>query len=318
VSIARAKVEFIEPMLALAVTKLPEGPAWSYELKFDGYRALGLKTNGKVRLLSRNGKDFTKRFASIAHALEALPDETVIDGEIVAYGADGRPSFNVLQNHRGAGPELHLYAFDLLTLRSRDLTREPLEVRRQILRAEVMSLLPDFIRYSESLDALPAELIEAVREQGFEGIVAKRRDSVYKPGQRSAVWQKMRVLQRRDFVIGGYTPVGQNFDAILIGDHEGRALQYVAKVHGGFTPVLRAAIFKRFHGLETKTCPFKNLPEARRGQWGEGLTAAEMEKCRWLKPWLVATIEYLERTAANHLRHPMFAGLSKKSALRGS
>jgi bifunctional non-homologous end joining protein LigD len=125
----------------------------------------------------------------------------VIDGEIVAYGADGRPSFNVLQNHRGAGPELHLYAFDLLTLRSRDLTREPLEVRRQILRAEVMSLLPDFIRYSESLDALPAELIEAVREQGFEGIVAKRRDSVYKPGQRSAAWQKMRVLQRRDFVM---------------------------------------------------------------------------------------------------------------------
>ena len=128
----------------------------------------------------------------------------------------------------------------------------------------------------------------------------------------------MRVLQRRDFVIGGYTPAGRNFDAILIGDHEGRALQYVAKVHGGFTPTLRAAVFKRFQGLETKTCPFMNLPEARRGQWGEGLTAAEMEKCRWLKPKLVATIDCLERTAANHLRHPMFARLSKKSALRGS
>jgi bifunctional non-homologous end joining protein LigD len=103
-------------MLALAVTKLPEGPDWTYELKFDGYRALGIKANGKVRLLSRNGKDFTQRFASIARALEALPDETVVDGEIVAYGADGRPSFNVLQNHRGAGSELHLYAFDLLVL----------------------------------------------------------------------------------------------------------------------------------------------------------------------------------------------------------
>ena len=246
--------------------------------------------------------------ASIARALEALPDDTVIDGEVIAYGDDGRPSFNVLQNFRAA-PELHLYAFDLLTLRGRDLTRKPLEERRKILRDQVMTLLPDSIRYSETLGALPTELIEAVREQGFEGIVAKRRDSVYRPGQRSAAWQKMRVLQRRNFVIGGYTPAGRNFGAILVGDYEGRALKYVAKVHGGFTPALRIAVFKRFDGLETKTCPFKNLPEARPGPWGEGLTAAEMEKCRWLKPRLVATIDYLERTAANHLRHPVFARL---------
>jgi len=240
----------------------------------------------------------------------------VIDGEIVAYGSDGRPSFNVLQNHRGAGTELHFYAFDLLTLRGEGLTQEPLERRREILRAEVMPLLPGSIRYSETLEATPAELIEAVREQGFEGVVANRHDSAYKPGQRSAVWQKMRVLQRRDFVIGGYAPAGRNFGAILIGDYEARALKYVAKVHGGFTPPVRAAVFKRFRRLEAKTCPFKNLPEARRGQWGEGLTAAEMEKCRWLKPRLVATIDYLEWTAANHLRHPMFVGLTANQLLQ--
>jgi ATP-dependent DNA ligase len=96
VKIEKSRLAFTEPMLALAVTKLPEGPAWSYELKFDGYRALALKTDGRIKLLSRNGKDFTKRFASIARAFEPLPDETVIDGEIVAYGSDGRPSFNVL------------------------------------------------------------------------------------------------------------------------------------------------------------------------------------------------------------------------------
>jgi ATP-dependent DNA ligase len=97
-------------MLSLAVEKLPDGPNWTYEFKFDGYRALGLKANGRVQLLSRNGKSFTKRFASIARALEALPDETVVDGEVVAYDAEGRPSFNVLQNHFSGGPELHLYA----------------------------------------------------------------------------------------------------------------------------------------------------------------------------------------------------------------
>jgi bifunctional non-homologous end joining protein LigD len=102
----------------------------------------------------------------------------------------------------------------------------------------------------------------------------------------------------------------------LIGDYQGRALQYVAKVRAGFTPALRSALVKQFHGLETDRCPFKNLAEARRGQWGEGLTATEMEKCRWLKPRLVATIDYLERTAANHLRHAMFVGLTENSACR--
>jgi bifunctional non-homologous end joining protein LigD len=311
-------VGFIEPMLALAVTKLPEGPAWTYELKFDGYRSLGLKKDCKVRILSRNGKDLTKRFASIAHALEALPDDTVIDGEVIAYGPDGRPSFNTLQNHRGAGPELRLYAFDLLALRGRDLTREPLKARREILRAEVMPLLPDSIRYSETLEASPAELIEAVREQGFEGIVAKRRDSLYEPGKRSGAWQKMRVHQKRDLVIGGYAPGGRNFDAILVGCYRGRALMFFGKVRAGFTPALRASVFKKFHGLETERCPFRNLPESRRGQWGEGVTAAEMEKCRWLKPRLAASIEYLEWTGANHLRHSKFAGLSENSAFRAS
>jgi ATP-dependent DNA ligase len=144
--IEKSRVGFIEPMLALAVTKLPEGPAWSYELKFDGYRALGVKAAGQVRLFSRNGKDLTQRFVSIARALEALPDDTVIDGEIIAYDTDGRPSFNVLQNRGVAGRELHLYIFDLLTLRGESLIPEPLETRRELLRTKVMPLLPDSIR----------------------------------------------------------------------------------------------------------------------------------------------------------------------------
>ena len=125
-------------MLSLAVPKLPEGPAWSYELKFDGYRALGLKADERIQLLSRNGKNFTKRFALIAQALEKLPDETLIDGEIVAFDSEGRPSFNVVQNHRSRETELQFYVFDLLILRGKDLIQQPLEKRREVLRTKVM------------------------------------------------------------------------------------------------------------------------------------------------------------------------------------
>jgi ATP-dependent DNA ligase len=264
------------------------------------------------------GRNFTKRFTLIARALEKLPDETVIDGEIVAFDSAGRPSFNVLQNHRSRETELQFYVFDLLILRGKDLTQQSLEKRRELLRLKVMPRLPDSIRYSEALQASPAELIAAVREQGFEGIVAKRRDSLYEPGRRSGSWQKMRVLQSREFVIGGYTPGGRNFDGILVGYYEGRELVYVAKVHAGFTPAVRDAVFKRFGRFETNRCPFANLPETRRGQWGEGLTGEQMEKCRWLKPRFVVTIEYLEWTAANHLRHAMFSGMAENAEILGA
>ena len=148
----------------------------------------------------------------------------------------------MLQNHRSRGPPLQFYVFDLLILRGKYLTQQPLEKRRELLRTKVMPRLPDTIRYSETLQASPAELIEAAREQGFEGIVAKRRDSLYEPGKRSGAWQKMRVLQSREFVIGGYTPGGRNFDGILIGYYEGREFVYVAKVHAGFADYYSAIV----------------------------------------------------------------------------
>lgn len=126
---------------------------------------------------------------------------------------------------------------------------------------------------------------------------------------RSGAWQTMRINKVREFAIGGYTPAPRNFDALLVGYYKGRKLMYVAKVRAGFTPASRTSVFKRFRGLESSRCPFGNLPESRRGQWGEGLTADDMKKCLWLKPRLVATIEYLEWTAANHLGHSKFQKL---------
>jgi bifunctional non-homologous end joining protein LigD len=299
---------FVEPMLCLAVSELPTGSAWEYELKLDGYRAIGLKTNGRVLLFSRNGKDFTRRFEPIARALDVLPDETVIDGEVVALDDSGRPSFNLLQNYASSEYTLVFYAFDLLHLAGKNLRREPLKVRRELLRTKLMPHLAEPIRFSETLQASPADLVRAVREQGLEGVVAKRLDSNYESGRRSGAWVKMRVNQGQELVIGGYIPAPKNFDSILVGYYESKNLLYAARVRNGFVPATRQALFERFRGLERATCPFQNLPESKKGRWGEGLTPEDMKECRWLQPRLVAAIEFLEWTPEKHLRHPRFVG----------
>jgi bifunctional non-homologous end joining protein LigD len=300
---------FIEPMLCLAVSDLPDGSEWEYELKLDGYRAIGLKTSGRVLLLSRNGKDFSQRFQPLTRALEALPDETVIDGEVVALDESGRPSFSLLQNYASGEYTLVFYAFDLPILAGKDLTSERLEVRRELLRTKVMPQLEEPIRFSETLRASTADLVRAVREQGLEGVVAKLIDSSYESGRRSGAWVKMRVNQEQEFVIGGYIPASANFDAILVGYYVGNNLMYAAKVRNGFVPASRAALFERFRGLERAGCPFENLPETKQGRWGEGLTADDMRKCRWLQPRFVAAIEFVEWTATNHLRHSKFIAM---------
>ncbi len=300
---------FVEPMQCLAVAKLPEGPDWEYEIKFDGYRALGIRSAGRVRLMSRNGNDFSARFPSLPNALSKLPDDTIVDGEIVALDETGRPSFNVLQNYNHAATPLQFYAFDLLHLAGQSLRDRPLDERRELFRAKVMPLMSEEIRFSESLDAPAAELVRAVKEQGLEGVIAKRRTSLYEPGRRSGAWVKMRINRGQEFVIGGYVPAGKNFDSLIVGYYEGEDLIYVARVRNGFVPALRAKVFERFEKLEIKACPFSNLPQRDKGRWGQGLTADEMTECRWLKPQLVAQIEYADWTDVNHLRHSKFIAL---------
>jgi bifunctional non-homologous end joining protein LigD len=299
---------FFEPMLCLAVPKLPEGPEWQLELKLDGYRGMGIKSNGRTHLASRNGKNFSERFPIITRALNRLPDETVIDGEIVAVNEVGVPSFNLLQNFGGAEHTIMFYAFDLLILAGTDLRSRPLEQRRALLR-ELIPTLGDPIRHSETFDVPAAELLATVREHGLEGIVAKRRTSTYRSGDRSGDWVKFRANRGQEFVIGGYMPSSNTFDSILIGYYEGNELRYAARIRSGFVPASRQRVFAQFRGLQLEECPFVNLPERGKGRWGEGLTAEDMEHCRWLKPHLVASIEFLEWTPENRLRHPKFVAL---------
>ncbi len=186
---------------------------------------------------------------------------------------------------------------------------EPLIERRQILEKRILPKLSEPIRYSPQLKASLEDLVHSVKEQGLEGLVAKRRDSRYEPGQRSGSWQKMRINAGQELVIGGYTPSPKNFDALIIGYYESSKLIYVARTRNGFTPASRLQLFKKLRPLEIAECPFANLPEARAGRWGQGLTIAKMRDCRWLRPDLVGQFEFVEWTPDNHLRHTRFIAL---------
>jgi bifunctional non-homologous end joining protein LigD len=302
----KIKPGFIEPMLLLRTEKLPEGPDWAYEIKLDGYRALAFKTGGKLQLRSRNDNDFALRYPSIAKALASLPDDTAVDGEIVALDAEGKPSFNALQNYGSSKADLIFYVFDVMVLAGKEVMGEPLRQRRELLEKKVLTKLDEPIRYSPALEASLADLVHSVKAQGFEGLVAKRRDSKYQPGERTGAWQKMRVNQGQELVIAGYTPSSKNFDALVIGYYQDGKLMYAARTRNGFTPASRAELFKKLKPLEIKECPFANLPEKKAGRWGAGLTAEKMKECRWLKPELVGQFEYVEWTDVSHLRHTKF------------
>ena len=300
---------FIDPMLLLLSDALPTGDRWLYELKLDGYRAVAYKRNNVVHLRSRNDKDFNARYPAVVRALAKLPDDTVVDGEIVAFDQEGRPSFGALQNFGSAQAAVVYYVFDLMVLAGHDVMREPLQKRRELLTKKVLPKLPEPVRYSAPLDAELPVLIQSVKAHGFEGLVAKRCNSAYEPGLRSGAWMKMRVNRGQPFVIGGYTRGTRTFDALVFGYYEGDRLLYAARTRNGFTPAVRAQLFRKFKGLESDECPFANLPEAKGGRWGQGLTKEKMTEVQWLKPVLVGQFEFLEWTADNHLRHSKFVGL---------
>ncbi|TMA86373.1 MAG: hypothetical protein E6J74_31800 [Deltaproteobacteria bacterium] len=307
----RVQPRFIEPMYAEAIRELPDGGAWSYEAKLDGYRCLAAKRSNGVVLWSRRGNGFTARFAEIARACEKLPPETLIDGEVVAIDESGRVSFNSLQRSRHSA-ELQFYVFDILVHRGRNVLRLPLEMRRELL-AESLAKVEYPVLHSMPFDAKPADLIHAAKELELEGIIAKRKGSCYEPGRRSGAWLKYKINRSQEFVIGGYTP-GNPFDALIVGCYDGTELKFVAKVRNGFVPKVRREVFQRFAGFETEKRPFTNLPEKRRTLWA--LTADEMKECRWLKPELVVQIEFTEWTPDGHLRHSSFAGLREDKEAR--
>jgi DNA ligase D-like protein (predicted ligase) len=302
----KTPAKFIDPMDCLPVAKLPEGAQWVWELKWDGYRAVAVK-DSTVKLYSRNHKSLDKKFPYISEALTELPNETVVDGEIVALDDQGRPSFNLLQNFVSGAARIRYFLFDVVLYKGRNVTRLPLSERRKLLVS--LQITNPRIKISDVVEADSADLLRSAREQHLEGIVGKRKDSLYEPGKRSGAWIKYRLNLGQEFVIGGFTPGPHGLDAVIVGYYRGKDLMYVARTRNGFVPSSRRRVFEKLKPQIVQKCPFVNLPETRKARWGEALTAEKMKKCVWVRPDVVAQIEFLEWTGADHLRHSKFIGL---------
>jgi len=303
----------IRPMLAKAVATLPTGPEWTYEVKWDGFRALAVKEGGDVRLLSRTGTDMTKHFPHIAADIAALPSKQVVfDGELVALDHTGRPSFQALQDWyrhiKGERFALAYYVFDVLRMNGTSWMSRPLAERRRRLTTLIRG---DTLLRSVPLPGRLPAIERRIRALGLEGIVAKRRRSVYQPGERSRDWLKVRFSPRQEFVVGGYRLNGSALDALLVGYYSDDGLRYAGEVREGLTKWNRPTLSERLR-LGAVRCPFVDLPHLvpykRRHPWDDRLTAAVMPLCRWVPPALVVEVAFLGWSRHDLLRQPRILG----------
>jgi bifunctional non-homologous end joining protein LigD len=307
-------------MKAKHVDSMPSDAGWIYEIKFDGYRALALCGGSETRILSRNQKDLGGKFPEVKDSIAALDiQDAVIDGEIVALDEKGRSSFQLLQGFDMAQerPPIVFYAFDLLQLNGKDLQGLPIEERKAKLEA-LLKKPPGALRYSASFTKDIPELLDRARTLGLEGLIGKRAGSRYEVGRRSGAWIKIKLHQEQEFVIGGYTePEGSRkyFDALLVGFCEEKKLKFAGRVGTGFSEKLLSTLYSELNKIRIDECPFYNLPAVGRNRWDQGLTAAEMRRCHWVKPVMVCQVRFTEWTRDDRLRQPVFLGIREdKSA----
>jgi bifunctional non-homologous end joining protein LigD len=287
------------PMLATLADQPPRAGEWLYEVKFDGYRALAYVRGGSCELRSRTENDLTARFRDVATAIDrATRDDAVLDGEVCALDARGRPSFSAMQTGTG---RLVYYAFDCLEAQGEPLVELPLEERRA--RLEELVRPGPVVMLSEAFDD-GASLLRAATDQGLEGIVAKRRGSTYAQGKRNRDWQKVKAHARQEFVVAGYTRGSGNrsstFGSLVLGVNEGGALRYAGNVGTGFDAREIDRLLEKLRPLERPDPPFPSAPKMPRVRKGDVV---------WVEPRLVAEVEFSEWTHDGHVRQPSYKGL---------
>lgn len=290
----------IRPMLAVAAPLPADARAWCAEFKWDGIRCVAHVERGRVRLLSRNGRDLTAAYPELGGL--AAGHQAVLDGEIVAFDAAGRPDFGALQNrmHLQAPPPrliaavpVAYCAFDVLHLAGRSTLRLPYTLRRDLLESlELETVSPAF-------PGAATVALAAAREQGLEGVVCKRLDSPYLPGRRSDLWRKTRLTQTIEVLIGGWKPGegtrGGLVGSLLVGVRDGAGLRYAGHVGTGFSHALLRDLTARLTGLERADSPFTGpVPPG---------------EARWTDPVLAGEVEFAGWTGDGLLRHPTWRGL---------
>jgi bifunctional non-homologous end joining protein LigD len=294
------------PQLATLGSEPPSGDRWLHEIKYDGYRIGCIIDKKGVRLISRNGKDWTHVFPSIAEAAKKLKTrDAIIDGEVAMVMEDGRTSFAALQQ-AAAGTASHTplvyFVFDLLRLNGERLDQLPLEERKRRLRALVGAKQTGRVRYAEHILGEGEKLFEHATTIGLEGIISKRRDLPYEPG-RSDSWRKSKVIQRGVFVIGGVTdPEGSRvgLGALLVGYCDESRLIFAGRVGTGFSHAFAVELRERLDKLAQKHCPFD-----------PPIVKGPERLAHWVKPVLMCEATYTEWTNDGRLRHPVFVKLRK-------
>lgn len=301
----------MKPMLATLADKPFDDPDWVYEVKWDGYRALGFcLSNGDVQLLSRNNKPFNEKFYPITKVLQGWKKDIVVDGEVMVVNDKGVANFGNLQNWKSeADGELVYYVFDLIWYEGKDLTGLPFKERRAILET-VLPQDDDSIRLSSIFNASGTEFFEAAAKMGLEGIIAKKSDSLYTKNSRSEEWLKIKVHKRQEVVIAGFTKnedTPKQFSSLLLGVYQDGHLQYAGKVGTGFNDKAQKEMMAQFKPLITNKSPFTDIPDVNKPSRFRHnppkITAT------WLKPELVCEVAFAEVTSDGVFRHPSFKGM---------
>ncbi|CAN7243912.1 DNA ligase D [Pararhizobium sp. LjRoot235] len=294
------KPAFQRPQLATLVSDAPDDDDWLNEAKFDGYRLMIAIGKGGVNCFTRTGLDWTEKFPDIVEGFSDLDCKSaLIDGEAVAASGEGS-KFSALQKALKGGGETRFYAFDLLSLDGKDLRKKPLIERKRALRTLIETLGGSrSVQYSEHVQGNGKKVFQAMCRAGQEGIIAKRADAPYREG-RVGSWLKIKCTKRQEFVIGGYSPSdkrGRPFASLLVGAYQGGKFVYQGRVGTGFDEGTMEDLASRFARLKIEKPAFETVPrEIARG-------------AVWLKPKLVAEIDFTEFTDDGHIRHAAFEGL---------
>lgn len=289
----------LKPMLATLTDAPFDDPDWLFEVKWDGYRVITRIENGTVTLFSRNGLEVTEKYPMLAEAAAQLPLDAILDGELVALDAAGRPSFALMQNAAENAAALVYYAFDLLALGGEDLRALPLEERKAALKEILPKQKKSVIRYSEHVLKNGIKYFQAAAKQDLEGVMAKRLDSRYVSGARSKDWLKVKTSKRQEVVIVGYTePKGTRkfFGSLVLAVSDGGSWRYVGHAGTGFGTNMLKELYDRMQPLAHKTKP---IP---------GKVPVE-DRITWLAPALVCEVKFTEWTEDEQMRHPVFVGL---------